>query len=113
MIRTVLAAACIAALSVGVAKGQTIAMNPDLAKVVGAAGKEKPLPLEQGGKPFGGGLDKRMQQEMRTMFGIPDLEIKFTPGGPMGVVGNKIATEFRAGQTSSTDVWTGAAPQVV
>jgi ABC-type Fe3+ transport system substrate-binding protein len=31
----------------------------------------------------------------------------------MGVVGNKIATEFRAGQPASTDVWVGAAPQVV
>ena len=113
MMRTLTAAVFAAAFGLDAAQAQTIAMNPELAKVIEAAKKEKQLTLEQGGQTFGGGLEKRMQEEMRTMFGIPDLEIKFTPGGPMGVVGQKIATEFRAGQPSSTDAWTGAAPQVV
>jgi ABC-type Fe3+ transport system substrate-binding protein len=61
-----------------------------------------------------GGLEGKSAAEafFKKNFGI-DLDYRFTPGGPMGVVGNKIATEFRAGQKSATDVWAGAAPQIV
>jgi len=90
-----------------------IDITPELAKLIEAAKTEKVLQLEAGAGVFGGGYEKRMEDEMKKMFGLPELAITFTPGGPMGVVGNKIATEFRAGQPSSTDAWTGAAPQVV
>lgn len=110
----VAAAAAIAVLfAASTAGAQTIQVTPELAKIIEAAKKEKALTLESGPNIFGAGLEDRMTAEMKKMFGLPELTIRFSPGGPMGVVGNKIATEFRAGQTSSTDAWTGAAPQVV
>jgi ABC-type Fe3+ transport system substrate-binding protein len=104
--------AIIAALAVaGAASAQSV--PPELVKVIEAAKAEKQLDLANGGEVLGGTtMAERIESGMEKMFGI-ELEMRVTPGGPMGVVGNKIATEFRAGQPSSTDVWVGAAPQVV
>jgi ABC-type Fe3+ transport system substrate-binding protein len=86
---------------------------PELAKVIEAAKAEKQLDLANGGEVLGGTMmADRIKDGMKKMFAV-DFDMRVTPGGPMGVVGNKIATEFRAGQPSSTDAWVGAAPQVV
>jgi len=93
------------------ATAQTIPMTPELQKIVDGAKQEKTLITEMGPTVLGG-------QPLRDMFkewvkkeqGI-DVTINATPGGPFGVIGNKIATEFRAGQPSSTDVWVASPPQ--
>ena len=112
MIRMLAAAAAAAALGVTAAQAQIIAMNPDLAKVIEAAKKEKVLELSSGPGVLGGSeMAPQIAAGMKKVFGI-EFEYKFTPGGPMGEIGNKVATEFRANQTASTDAWTGAAAQV-
>jgi len=86
---------------------------PELAKVIEAAKSEKQLDLANGGEVLGGvAMAERIATGMKKMFPV-EFDMRVTPGGPMGVVGNKIATEFRAGQPASTDAWVGAAPQVV
>jgi ABC-type Fe3+ transport system substrate-binding protein len=95
----------------GAASAQSV--SPELAKVIEAAKTEKELDLANGGEVLGGTMmADRVKDGMKKMFAI-DFDMRVTPGGPMGVVGNKIATEFRAGQPASTDAWVGAAPQVV
>ena len=93
------------------AAAQTIPMTPDLQKVIDGAKQEKELVIEAGGAVLGGG-DERIAPAMKKMFGV-DFAYKFTPGGLFGVIGNKVQTEFRAGQRASTDVWLATAPQIV
>jgi len=85
------------------AAAQTIPMTPDLQKVIDGAKQEKELVIEAGGAVLGGG-DERIAPAMKKMFGV-DFAYKFTPGGLFGVIGNKVQTEYRAGQKASTDVW--------
>ena len=95
------------------AQAAEMKMTPELAKIVAAAKTEKVLDVSSGPSVNGGAeLSNRIVQGMKKYFGI-DVEYKFTPGGPMGEIGNKVATEFRAKQTASTDLWTGAAAQIV
>jgi len=110
----IFAAAALAAFAFGLPAGaQTIAMNPDLAKVVAAAKAEKVMDISSGPGVNGGAEQgPRIVAGIKKYFGI-DVEYKFTPGGPMGEIGNKVATEFRANQKASTDLWTGAAAQIV
>ncbi len=101
------------ALGTGPAAAQAMKMTPELAKVIEAAKAEKVLDISSGDLVNGGGQAKpEIVAGFKKYFGI-DVDFEFTPGGPMGEIGNKVATEFRAGQKSSTDAWTGAAAQVV
>ena len=97
----------------GAVSAQTISMTPELAKVVEAAKGEKVMDISSGPGVNGGAeMGPRIVAGIKKYFGI-DVEYKFTPGGPMGEIGNKVATEFRANQKASTDLWTGAAAQIV
>ena len=113
-----LAAACAAAvvpswLAIGAAAAADAKMTPELAKVVEAARAEKVMDISAGPGVNGGAeMGPRIVAGIKKYFGV-DLEYKFTPGGPMGEIGNKVATEFRANQKASTDLWTGAAAQIV
>ena len=42
---------------------------------------------------------------IKDTFGV-DIEINDTNGGPFGIIGSKSATEFRANQPTSVDIWT-------
>jgi ABC-type Fe3+ transport system substrate-binding protein len=105
------AAAAVAALP-AVATAADFKVSPELAKVIAAAKAEQTLDLSAGPGVLGGSeMAGPIVAGMKKAFGI-DIEYKFTPGGPMGEIGNKVATEFRANQKSSTDAWTGAAAQI-
>jgi ABC-type Fe3+ transport system substrate-binding protein len=116
MITTAKAAAVLATatfLACGAASAQTITITPELKKVIDAAKAEKVLDVSSGPSVNGGAeMEQRIEEGFRKYFGI-DVDYKFTPGGPMGEIGNKVATEFRASQKASTDLWTGAAAQIV
>jgi ABC-type Fe3+ transport system substrate-binding protein len=89
------------------------ARSPELQAVIDGARKEGKLVLHSGPEVLGGSsILREVKAGIKTKFGV-DIDIQFTPGPSMGVVGNKIMTEFNAGQPASTDVWTAAAPQVV
>ena len=93
------------------AAAQTIPMNLDLQKIVDGAKAEKALIIEMGPTVLGGEPTRAAFKDwVKKEYGI-DVAVGFTPGGPFGVVGNKIATEFRAGQPSSTDIWAASPPQ--
>jgi ABC-type Fe3+ transport system substrate-binding protein len=86
-------------------------MNADLQKIVDGAKAEKALVIEMGPTVFGGQITSDAFKEWaQKTYGI-DVAIAFNPGGPFGVIGNKIATEFRAGQPSSVDIWAASPPQ--
>jgi ABC-type Fe3+ transport system substrate-binding protein len=107
------AAASLLMLGATPAPAADIKMTPELAKIVAAAKQERVLDISSGPAVNGGAeMGSRIVDGIKKYFGI-DIEYKFTPGGPMGEIGNKVATEFRANQTSSTDLWTGAAAQIV
>jgi ABC-type Fe3+ transport system substrate-binding protein len=95
------------------AQAAEMKMTPELAKIVEAAKAEKVMDISSGPGVNGGAeMADRIVAGIKKYFGI-ELEYKFTPGGPMGEIGNKVATEFRANQKASTDLWTGAAAQIV
>ena len=103
----------LAALGATGADAADFPISPELAKVIEAAKGEKVLELSAGPSVLGGAeMDTRIAAGMKKAFGF-DIEYRFTPGGPMGEIGNKVATEFRANQQASTDAWTGAAAQIV
>ncbi|HXQ52193.1 MAG TPA: extracellular solute-binding protein [Stellaceae bacterium] len=90
---------------------QAISMTPELQKIVDAAKAEKIVQTSSGELVFGGRpTEARAKAWIKENFGI-DIDFQYTPGGPFGVVGNKIATEFRAGQPSSVDAWAASPPQ--
>lgn len=112
--RTAAVAAFSFAVTVGFAGAHAadFKVSPELAKVIEAAKSEKVLELSAGPAVLGGAeMGPRIVAGMKKAFGI-DIDYRFTPGGPFGEIGNKVATEFRAGQTASTDAWTGAPAQI-
>ena len=108
------AVAALLALTIGsveIAHAQTLPMTPELQKIIDAAKTEKVMlsntnPLVFGTQP---NIDAA-KIWIKQNFGI-DLDFDITNGGPFGVVGAKILTEFRAGQPSSVDIWAASVPQ--
>lgn len=108
----ILAGACAAFVALTGAAA-AFQITPELKAIIEEAKKEKVLEASAGPQVLAGpAVKEKLTAFFKNEFGV-DVDFRFTPGGPMGVVGQKIATEFRAGQPSSTDLWTGAAPQVV
>ncbi len=118
MIRRVMAAAA-ALVTIGVAcsaGAQTQGadkppMTPELQKIIDGAKAEKVLlsstnPLVFGFQP---NIDAA-KAWIKENFGV-DLDFNITNGGPFGIVGAKIATEYRANQPSSVDVWAAGIAQ--
>lgn len=86
-------------------------MSPELQKIIDSAKTEKSMlsstnPLVFGGQP---NIDAA-KAWIKTNFGV-DLDFNVTNGGPFGIVGAKIATEFRANQPSSVDIWAAGIAQ--
>jgi ABC-type Fe3+ transport system substrate-binding protein len=86
-------------------------MTPELQKIVDGAKAEKVMlsstnPLVFGAQP---NIDAAKAWIKQT-FGV-DLDFNVTNGGPFGIVGAKIATEFRANQPSSVDLWAAGIAQ--
>jgi ABC-type Fe3+ transport system substrate-binding protein len=111
--------AAAAALLTGVAAYGTAAqaaadkppMTPELQKIIDGAKTEKVMLSNTNPLVFGAqeNLDAA-KAWIKSNFGV-DLSFDVTNGGPFGVVGSKIATEFRAGQPSSVDIWAASVPQ--
>ena len=115
MKRAILAAVALMAASgmAGAAGAQAVKppMSPELQKIVDGAKAEKVMlsstnPLVFGGPP---NIDAA-KAWIKENFGV-DLDFNITNGGPFGIVGAKIATEFRAGQPSSVDIWAAGIAQ--
>src|SRR5438105_3160886 len=114
MMQRLLAAAATVILVSGASFGaaaQAPPMSPELQKIIDAAKTEKIMvsntnPLVYGAQP---NIDAA-KTWIKDNFGV-DLTFDVTNGGPFGVVGAKILTEFRAGQPSSVDIWTASVPQ--
>ena len=86
-------------------------MSPELQKIVDGAKAEKVLLSSTNPLVFGGqaNLDGA-KAWIKENFGV-DIDFNVTNGGPFGIVGAKIATEFRANQPSSVDIWTAGIAQ--
>ena len=115
MKRTILmAAALIAAGGIaGAASAQAVKppMSPELQKIVDSAKTEKVLLSSTNPLVFGGQANLDAAKAwIKENFGV-DLELNFTNGGPFGIIGAKISTEFRANQPSSVDIWTAGIAQ--
>src|SRR5436305_73519 len=86
-------------------------MTPELQKIIEAAQTEKVM-LSNTNQ-----LVLRAQESSHSAIAlikenfVVDLAFDVTNGGPFGVVGSKILTEFRAGQPSSVDIWAASVPQ--
>jgi ABC-type Fe3+ transport system substrate-binding protein len=93
------------------AGAQVPPMTPELQKIIDAAKTEKVMlsstnPLVYGGQP---NIDAA-KAWIKQNFGV-DLDFEITNGGPFGIIGSKLVTEFRAGQPASADLWTASVPQ--
>ena len=86
-------------------------MSPELQKIVDGAKAEKTLLSSTNPLVFGGQANLDAAKAwIKDTFGV-DLDFNVTNGGPFGIIGAKIATEFRANQPSSVDVWTAGIAQ--
>ncbi|HLI21435.1 MAG TPA: extracellular solute-binding protein [Stellaceae bacterium] len=115
MKRAILAAAAmLAAVGVtGAAEAQAVKppMSPELQKIVDGAKTEKVMLSSTNPLVFGGQANiDAAKKWIKDTFGV-DLDFNVTNGGPFGIVGAKIATEFRAGQPSSVDLWAAGIAQ--
>jgi ABC-type Fe3+ transport system substrate-binding protein len=109
LVPLVAAVAGVAVLSIGGALAADV--SPALQKVIEGAKKEGKIELSSGPRVLGSGtIEPDARAAIKAMYGV-DLDFRFTPGPAMGAMGNKLRTEFRAGQKASTDVWTAAAAQ--
>ena len=103
--------AAVALAAIVDAHAATVSMTPELQALAEAAKKDGALVLSSSPDVLGGERAvSTVRQEIKEMFGV-DLDIRFVPGVAMGATGQKIMTEFRAGQKASTDVWAAGAPQ--
>jgi ABC-type Fe3+ transport system substrate-binding protein len=115
MKRAILAAVA-AVISIGMASGASAQatkppMSPELQKIVDGAKTEKLMLSSTNPLVFGGQANLDAAKAwIKDNFGV-DIEINDTNGGPFGIIGAKIATEFRAGQPSSVDIWTAGIAQ--
>lgn len=88
-------------------------MSPELQKIVDGAKTEKVMLSSTNPLVFGGQANVDAAKAwIKNTFGV-DLDFNITNGGPFGIIGAKIATEFRANQPSSVDVWTAGIAQYV
>jgi len=86
-------------------------MTPELQKIVDGAKAEKVMLSNTNPLVFGGPANIAAAKAwIKETFGV-DLDFNVTNGGPFGIVGAKIATEFRAGQPSSVDLWAAGIAQ--
>lgn len=93
------------------AGAQAPPMTPELQKIIAAAKTEKVMLSNTNPQVFGTQQNiDAAKAWIKQNFGV-DLTFDVTNGGPFGVVGAKILTEFRAGQPSSVDIWTASVPQ--
>ncbi|HEY3919103.1 MAG TPA: extracellular solute-binding protein [Stellaceae bacterium] len=110
----VVAAALMATIGMaGAASAQAVKppMSPELQKVVDAAKAEKVMLASTNPLVFGGQANiDAAKAWIKDNFGV-DLDFNITNGGPFGIIGGKIATEFRAGQPSSVDLWAAGIAQ--
>jgi len=115
MKRAILAAAALMAASgmAGAASAQAVKppMSPELQKIVDGAKIEKVLLSSTNPLVFGGQANLDAAKAwIKENFGV-DIEFNVTNGGPFGIIGAKISTEFRANQPSSVDIWTAGIAQ--
>jgi len=86
--------------------------TPELARIIDGAKKEGKLTFTWGSSILGGNQGAQMAQAlMNKMFGT-NIQVMFSPGPSMARVGSKIAIEYSAGQSASTDVYVASAPQI-
>jgi ABC-type Fe3+ transport system substrate-binding protein len=86
-------------------------MSLELQKIVDGAKTEKSMLSSTNPLVFGGQANVDAAKAwIKSTFGV-DLDFNITNGGPFGIIGAKIATEFRANQPSSVDVWTAGIAQ--
>jgi ABC-type Fe3+ transport system substrate-binding protein len=86
-------------------------MTPELQKIIAAAKTEKVMLSNTNPLVFGAQENLNAAKAwIKQNFDV-DLDFDVTNGGPFGVVGAKILTEFRAGQSSSVDIWAASVPQ--
>ena len=103
----------VAAFACGAVKGVFAEQwTPELSKIIDGAKKEGKLKLTWGSSTLGGSKGARMAQDlMNKMFGT-SIQVTFSPGPSFARVGSKIAVEYAAGQSASTDVYLASAPQI-
>jgi ABC-type Fe3+ transport system substrate-binding protein len=115
MKRIILAAVTLLAVSgmAGTASAQAVKppMSPELQKIVDGAKTEKVMLSSTNPVVFGGQANLDAAKAwIKDNFGV-DIDFNVTNGGPFGIIGAKISTEFRANQPSSVDLWTAGIAQ--
>jgi ABC-type Fe3+ transport system substrate-binding protein len=105
--------AAVLSLAAGVAGAQAPAVTLELQKIIDAAKKERVLELASGVRVLGGSeTADRAKSGMKRMFGV-EPEFLWGQSSPFAVVGNRLATEYRAGQPATADLWTAGTAQLV
>jgi len=109
----ILSASLVTALACGAVKNVFAEQwTPELAKIIDGAKKEGKLRLTWGSSTLGGNEGAQMAQAlMNKMFGT-NIQVTYSSGPSMGRMGSKIAVEYAAGQSASSDVYLSAAPQI-
>lgn len=86
-------------------------MSAELQKIIDGAKTEKVMLSSTNPLVFGGPANiDAAKAWIKENFDV-DLDFNVTNGGPFGIVGAKIATEFRAAQPSSVDLWAAGIAQ--
>jgi len=92
---------------------QSPAVTPELQKIIDAAKQERVLELASGPRVLGGSeTADRAKAAMKRMFGV-EPEFVWGQASPFAVVGGRLATEYRAGQAATADLWTAGTAQLV
>jgi ABC-type Fe3+ transport system substrate-binding protein len=106
---------CVAALLAGAtpAFGQAPKLADNLKDMVAAASKEGTLNLVWSGSLLGGGeVAQKHAAAFNKAYGT-HIDVKFAPGIEAARYGNQLYTELQAGQPASSDIYVGAAAQLV
>jgi iron(III) transport system substrate-binding protein len=99
---------CAAMVVAGSAVAETVSIGDKLPDIVAAAKREGSINIVWSTSGYG---DEQVAREevanMNKMFGL-DLTFRFAPGDSMPEQGNKLFTEYKAGQPSSSDLFISA-----
>lgn len=93
--------------------GQTPKLADNLKDMIAAASKEGTLNLVWSSSLLGGGdVAQKHAAAFNKEFGT-HIDVKFSPGIEAARFGNQLYTELQAGQPASSDIYVGAAAQLI
>lgn len=97
----------------GISAAVAAEFSPAMKQVIADAKKDRTLVVSYGTSSIGGADGARaIERQMNAMFGT-SIDVRYTPGAAMARVAHQLITELKANQPAFTNVYIGAATQVV